>query len=205
MTDREASCSCGQLRLACRGEPVRVAICHCLKCQRRTGSVFGVQAFFPSERTGPARGLAKQFVRQADSGKRVTFSFCPECGGNGVLAFGAGAWPGSGRGRRICRPGFCTAGYFGLGEQKASLVRRDRRTGNRAEGVTEASVALTEGWRRSSRCSLPRWPSPWPLPCLGPLELRDQVWQSAREEQSFHVFREARPRQRRSPPHRRRA
>jgi hypothetical protein len=81
MTDREASCSCGQLRLGCRGEPVRVAICHCLECQRRTGSVFGVQAFFPSERVDPPRGLAKQFVRQADSGRRVTFSFCPECGG----------------------------------------------------------------------------------------------------------------------------
>jgi hypothetical protein len=81
MTDREASCSCGQLRLGCRGEPVRVAICHCLECQRRTGSVFGVQAWFPRERVDPARGLAKQFVRQADSGRRVTFSFCPECGG----------------------------------------------------------------------------------------------------------------------------
>ncbi len=101
MTDREASCSCGQLRLGCRGEPVLVSMCHCLECQRRTGSVFGVQASFPTERVDPARGLARQFVRQAESGRRVTFSFCPECGGTvfwqaeqapGVVAVAVGAF-----------------------------------------------------------------------------------------------------------------
>jgi hypothetical protein len=101
MTDREASCSCGQLRLRCRGEPVRVSMCHCLECQRRTGSVFGVQAWFPAERVDPARGLAQQFVRQAESGRRVTFSFCRECGGTvfwqaeqapGVVAIAVGAF-----------------------------------------------------------------------------------------------------------------
>jgi len=69
MTDREAACSCGQLRLGCRGEPVLISM------------VFGVQAWFASAQVDPARGLAKQFVRQADSGRRVIFSFCPECGG----------------------------------------------------------------------------------------------------------------------------
>ena len=44
MTERTASCSCGQLRLACEGEPVRISICHCLECQKRTCSVFAMQA-----------------------------------------------------------------------------------------------------------------------------------------------------------------
>lgn len=48
MTERIASCSCGQLTARVTGEPVRVSICHCLACQRRTGSVFGVQARFPA-------------------------------------------------------------------------------------------------------------------------------------------------------------
>ncbi|MFN2470768.1 MAG: aldehyde-activating protein, partial [Gaiellaceae bacterium] len=39
MSNRHAACSCGQLRLTVEGEPVRVSICHCLACQRRTGSV----------------------------------------------------------------------------------------------------------------------------------------------------------------------
>ena len=49
MRDRLASCSCGQLRAEVIGDPVRVSICHCLACQRRTGSVFGQQARFRRE------------------------------------------------------------------------------------------------------------------------------------------------------------
>jgi hypothetical protein len=41
MSTRLASCSCGQLTAQVAGEPVRISICHCLACQRRTGSVFG--------------------------------------------------------------------------------------------------------------------------------------------------------------------
>ena len=47
MTRRVASCSCGQLSATTTGAPVRISICHCLACQRRTGSVFGMQARFP--------------------------------------------------------------------------------------------------------------------------------------------------------------
>ncbi len=36
MANREAACSCGQLRLTIQGEPFAVGICHCLACQRRT-------------------------------------------------------------------------------------------------------------------------------------------------------------------------
>ena len=49
MTTRQASCSCGQLSVTCEGEPVRISICHCNACQKRTGSVFGTQARFPRE------------------------------------------------------------------------------------------------------------------------------------------------------------
>lgn len=79
MTDRVASCSCGQLRLTCAGEPVRVSICHCLECQKRTGSVFATQARFASERV-TAEGRAAQWTRFGDSGQSATFNFCPECG-----------------------------------------------------------------------------------------------------------------------------
>jgi len=37
------------LQAKATGEPIRVSICHCLACQRRTGSVFGAQARFPQE------------------------------------------------------------------------------------------------------------------------------------------------------------
>jgi hypothetical protein len=78
MTSRTASCSCGQLRLTCQGDPVRVSICHCLECQKRTGGVFGVQARFPGELV-TIEGRSAQWTRLGDSGQPCTFNFCPVC------------------------------------------------------------------------------------------------------------------------------
>lgn len=78
MTSRTASCSCGQLRLTCEGEPVRISICHCLECQKRTGAVFATQARFPRERV-TIEGRATQWTRLGDSGQGATFNFCPVC------------------------------------------------------------------------------------------------------------------------------
>jgi hypothetical protein len=79
MTSRTASCSCGQLTLTARAEPVRVSVCHCLACQRRTGSVFGAQARFPRNSI-TISGESNEYVRIGDEGNRVVFSFCPRCG-----------------------------------------------------------------------------------------------------------------------------
>ena len=79
MDAREAACSCGQLRLTAEGEPVRVSMCHCLACQRRTGSAFGMQARFPREQV-TISGRHTDFIRISDDGGSGTFSFCPDCG-----------------------------------------------------------------------------------------------------------------------------
>ncbi|MCH8142491.1 MAG: GFA family protein [Proteobacteria bacterium] len=79
MTTRQATCSCGKLRLIAQGEPLRVSVCHCTACQRRTGSVFGMQARFSSDNVN-IDGPSKKYVRTADSGNRITFHFCPDCG-----------------------------------------------------------------------------------------------------------------------------
>jgi hypothetical protein len=76
---RTAACSCGQLTAQVTGEPARVSICHCLACQRRTGSVFGAQARFAREQVAVS-GTASEFVRFGDEGSRATFRFCPHCG-----------------------------------------------------------------------------------------------------------------------------
>lgn len=55
-------------------------MCHCLDCQRRTGSLFSVAAFFPRESVERAAGAARSFVRPSASGFDVAFHFCPECG-----------------------------------------------------------------------------------------------------------------------------
>ena len=79
MNSRQASCGCGQLSVVCEGEPVRISMCHCLACQRRTGSVFAAQARWPSERV-KVSGRATEWVRVGDSGGKITFRFCPTCG-----------------------------------------------------------------------------------------------------------------------------
>ena len=79
MPARTASCSCGQLSVTVTEEPVRISICHCLACQRRTGSVFGAQARFRATAV-EVRGQSRTYVRVGDEGTRATFHFCPECG-----------------------------------------------------------------------------------------------------------------------------
>jgi hypothetical protein len=77
---REATCSCGQLRLTVEGEPVRVSVCQCLACQRRTGSAFGVQARFPAAAVA-VNGSHAEYVRLSDEGgEERRFRFCPDCG-----------------------------------------------------------------------------------------------------------------------------
>jgi hypothetical protein len=78
MTSRTASCCCRQLRIRVDGEPLGVGVCHCLACQRRTGSVFSALASFaaPFE----VSGTATEYVRVGDQGARFTFRFCPVCG-----------------------------------------------------------------------------------------------------------------------------
>lgn len=79
MTTRRASCSCGRLSATTKGEPVRISICHCLDCQRRTGSVFGEQARFAATEV-EIEGESSKWTRTADSGNLITFHFCPICG-----------------------------------------------------------------------------------------------------------------------------
>lgn len=76
---RRATCACGQLAVECVGDPVRISVCHCLNCQKRSGSSFAAQARFPEERV-TISGKAKQWSKAGDEGGVAIFNFCPECG-----------------------------------------------------------------------------------------------------------------------------
>jgi hypothetical protein len=76
---RTASCSCGGLRVVCEGEPKKVSLCHCLACQKRKGSPYGIGAFFGNHDV-ILHGRSKLYTRQSDSGFSVIFHFCPDCG-----------------------------------------------------------------------------------------------------------------------------
>jgi hypothetical protein len=66
------------LRIEVQGEPRGAGVCHCLACQRRTGSVFAALASFVAPYT--VSGTATEYVRVGDHGAKFTFSFCPVCG-----------------------------------------------------------------------------------------------------------------------------
>ena len=71
---------CGKLLATCEGEPFRISVCHCLDCQKRSGSSFAAQARFPADRVTTS-GDALVYVRTADSGETSEHYFCPICGG----------------------------------------------------------------------------------------------------------------------------
>ena len=76
----EAACSCGRLRIKLEGEPQIVSSCHCLACQRRTGALFGSNAFFARSQQVAVEGESRTWSRLGESGATLTFRFCPNCG-----------------------------------------------------------------------------------------------------------------------------
>ena len=79
MPSRFATCVCGKLTASCSGDPAQVSLCHCLACQRRTGSTYGVAAFFPRENViVPA--MRRPTPDRLIAGIPLPFYFCPDCG-----------------------------------------------------------------------------------------------------------------------------
>jgi len=89
MATRTSTCNCGQLSLTYTGpDPARISLCQCYECQRRTGTVYSIQARLPTEHitidgqsktwSFPVSGKPAEF-RSCDSGG-ATYHFCPECG-----------------------------------------------------------------------------------------------------------------------------
>lgn len=54
-------------------------MCHCLACQRRSGSAFSLQARWPSAQV-TIEGQAHVYVRVGEEGRKARFQFCPTCG-----------------------------------------------------------------------------------------------------------------------------
>lgn len=79
MTVRSAECSRGSLRAECQGEPCRISICHCLECQKRSGSAFAFNATFEASRVA-VTGAFSTFTRKSPEGHWAKFNFCPSCG-----------------------------------------------------------------------------------------------------------------------------
>ena len=76
---RTARCDCGALSLSLAGDP-HVLVCNCDSCQRRTGSAFGMSAYYDAEDVVFITGPCTEYSRKSQSSGTITFSFCPTCG-----------------------------------------------------------------------------------------------------------------------------
>ena len=76
-----ASCQCGQLCVSVPGPTKAVVACHCIACQRRTGSPFGVAAYYP-EADVKVAGDVHRFDRPTALDGVFENYFCPQCGTN---------------------------------------------------------------------------------------------------------------------------
>lgn len=80
MTDTlTGRCACGAVQYALTSNPMFVNCCHCLDCQRQTGSAFVINAVIETDRIA-VTGEAPVAVRvPADSGRPHDIYRCPDC------------------------------------------------------------------------------------------------------------------------------
>jgi hypothetical protein len=75
----EGGCSCGAVRYRLTSEPLFVHCCHCLNCQRQTGSAFVINLLIEADRV---EFLADEPIRvdvPRDDGSAQRIFRCPAC------------------------------------------------------------------------------------------------------------------------------
>ena len=70
MTTLAGSCRYGRVRVAVRGKPARIGICHCTDCRQESGSAFTFFAVWPAD----------HFESKGETNEYAGRRFCPECG-----------------------------------------------------------------------------------------------------------------------------
>ena len=77
----EGGCLCGRVRYRVLGNPNRAGVCHCTSCKRRTGSAFGISAYFDEASVQITSDVLKTYEYRSDESNRwIKTEFCPTCG-----------------------------------------------------------------------------------------------------------------------------
>ncbi|MEO1564299.1 MAG: GFA family protein [Pseudomonadota bacterium] len=77
---RVAACGCGEISITVIGPPVFSAICACTNCQKRTGSAFGMSAYYDRDKVLKTEGQPTVFRYTSNKDRFLDFRFCPTCG-----------------------------------------------------------------------------------------------------------------------------
>ncbi len=75
----EGGCSCGAVRYRLASEPLFVHCCHCLNCQRQTGSAFVINLLIETERVELLAGEPQPVDVPRDDGSMQRIFRCPHC------------------------------------------------------------------------------------------------------------------------------
>jgi hypothetical protein len=76
---REGGCACGAVRYRLVSDPLFTNCCHCLNCQRQTGSAFVINLLIEADRVELLRGLPQPVDVPRDDGSKQTIFRCPAC------------------------------------------------------------------------------------------------------------------------------
>jgi hypothetical protein len=76
---REGGCACGAVRYRLTSEPLFIHCCHCLNCQRQTGSAFVINALIEADRVEVLSGTPQPVEAPRDDGSTQTIFRCPTC------------------------------------------------------------------------------------------------------------------------------
>jgi hypothetical protein len=87
---REGGCSCGAVRYRLTSEPLFVHCCHCLNCQRQTGSAFVINLLIEADRVELLAGEPQPVEAPRDDGSAQRIFRCPACQ---VAVFSEYTWP----------------------------------------------------------------------------------------------------------------
>src|SRR6187402_99354 len=75
----EGGCSCGAVRYRVTSEPLFVHCCHCLNCQRQTGSAFAINVLIEADRVELLAGEPEPVPVPRSGGKKQRIFRCPTC------------------------------------------------------------------------------------------------------------------------------
>jgi hypothetical protein len=76
---REGGCSCGAVRYRLASDPLFIHCCHCLNCQRQTGSAFVINLLIEADRVEFLSGDPQPVVVPRDDGSKQRIYRCPAC------------------------------------------------------------------------------------------------------------------------------
>jgi hypothetical protein len=76
---REGGCSCGAIRYRLTSDPLFTHCCHCLNCQRQTGSAFVINLLIEADRVELLAGDPQPVDVPRDDGSVQRIFRCPTC------------------------------------------------------------------------------------------------------------------------------